>query len=60
MEDEAGGDKLQKVFADERESKTVLDSGFHTVDSGFKVLHFDSLSVELGFRIPIGSGFPDS
>ena len=45
---------------DERESKTVLDSGFHTVDSGFKVMHSDSLSLELGFPIPIGSVFPDS
>ena len=36
----------------ERESKKVLDSGFHTVDSGFKVMHSDSLSLELGFRIP--------
>ena len=45
---------------DERESKKVLDSEFHTVDSGFKVMHSDSLSVELGFPIPICSGFPDS
>ena len=30
----------------ERELKTVLDSGFQAVDSGF------FLSVELGFRIP--------
>ena len=44
-----------------RESKTVLDSGYHAVDSGFQVL--DSgffLSVELGFLIPIFSGIPDS
>ena len=30
-----------------KESKTVLDSGFHAADSGFQ-----SLSVELGFWIP--------
>ena len=35
------------------ESKTLLYSGFQVLDSG-------SLSVELGFRIPIVSGFPDS
>ena len=40
-----------------RESKAVLDSGFHDVDSWFQVLNSDSLSVELGFRIPIVSGF---
>ena len=43
-----------------RESKAVLDSGFHDVDSWFQVLNSDSLSVELGFRIPIVSGFLDS
>ena len=41
-----------------RESKTGLDSGFHTVDSRSQVL--DSLSVELGFGIPIVSGSSDS
>ena len=62
MEDKTGGDldKLQNCSPDERESKTVLDSGFHTVDSGFKVMHSDSLSLERGFPIPIGSVFPDS
>ena len=35
-----------------RESKTVLDSGFHAVDSGFQLLDSTSFSVELGFRIP--------
>ena len=35
-----------------RESKTVLDSGLHTVDSG----RFQFLTLELGFRIPIVSG----
>ena len=40
---------------DVRESKTVLDSGFHTVDSGFQYL-----SLELGFWIPVVSGILDS
>ena len=35
-----------------RESKTVLDSGFHAMDSGFKVLVSRSFSVEFRFRIP--------
>ena len=34
-------------------SKTVLDSGFYAVDSGFyKVTGFQSLSVKHGFWIP--------
>ena len=43
-----------------RESKTLLDSGFHAVDSEFHLLDFRSFSVELGFRIRIVSGIPDS
>ena len=43
-----------------RESKTVLDSGFHAVDSGFQLLDSRSYTVELGFRIPIVRGIPDS
>ena len=43
-----------------RESKTVLDSGFNFVSSGFQVLLSTSFSVELGFRIPIVNGIPDS
>ena len=43
-----------------RESKTLLDSGFHVVDSGFHLLDSRSFSVELGFRIRIVSGIPDS
>ena len=47
-----------------KESKTVLDSGFHAVDSWsrsdteFWIINF--LPVELRFRIPIVSGIPDS
>ena len=37
-----------------------MDSGLHVVDSGFQVLNSDSLSVVLGFRIPVVSGIPDS
>ena len=50
-----------------RETKTVLDSGFHAVDSGFQSLDSRSFSVELGsgfqgpgFRIPHEKNFPDS
>ena len=38
-----------------RESRTGLDSGFHAVDSGFQ-----SYSLELGLRILITSGIPNS
>ena len=41
-------------------SKTVLDSGSHAVDSGFQWLDSRSFPVELGFRIPIVGGIPDS
>ena len=41
-----------------RESRMVLDSGFHAVDSVFKLLHSSVLSV--GFWIPILSEIPDS
>ena len=34
-----------------RESKTVLNSKFHSVDFGFKVLDSRSFSVEFRFRI---------
>ena len=38
-----------------------LESGFHAIDSGIPGTGFqDSLSVELGFRIAINSGIPDS
>ena len=49
---------LSKIWSPHvRESKTVLDSGFHAVDSGFQILN--SLSLELGFRIPIFRWIPD-
>ena len=38
-----------------RESRTVLDSGFHAVDSGFRVP--DSGFQHSGFRIPKRAGF---
>ena len=37
-----------------------MDSGFRAVDSGFQSLDSRSFPVELGFRIPIVSGIPDS
>ena len=49
-----------KVSPHVRESKTLLDSGFHAVDSGFQLLDSRSFSVELWFRIRIVSGIPDS
>ena len=45
----------------ERESKTVLDSKFHSLESDHQIL--DSRfpeTVEVGFKIPIVSGIPDS
>ena len=42
-------------------SQLNLNSGFHTADSGFQVQPIsDSLLVELGFRIQIIKGIPDS
>ena len=43
-----------------RESKTVLESEFHAVDSGFQLLDSRSFSMKLGFRISIVSGIHDS
>ena len=45
-----------------RESKTVSESGFHGLDSGFQVLlpGTITLSLELGIWIPTVSGIPDS
>ena len=42
-----------------RESKTVMDSGFHAVDSGFRLLDSRPFS-GLGFQIPVVSEMPDS
>ena len=41
---------------DLRESKTVLDSGFHVVDSGFRILDFRSFSGFLRFQLLVGFG----
>ena len=45
-----------------RESKTVLDSGLHTLDSGFQGLDCNlcQQNLDSGFRIPIVSRIPDS
>ena len=44
-----------------RECKTVLESGFHAVDFQIPVLDSSSFfKLELGFRIPIVCGIPDS
>ena len=42
-----------------RESKTVLDSGFHTVDSGFQVLDSSlcQWNLESGLQLFVGFGF---
>ena len=42
------------------EFKTVLDAGFHTLDSGFPGTRFQSLSVRLGFWIPVFRRIADS
>ena len=52
---------LSNVSPHVKKSKTVLDSGFHAVDSGFQVVNPNSLSVEqFKFQIPIVSGITDS
>ena len=61
----AMGTKMEVAFSNfisplVRESKTLLDSGFHAVDSGFQLLDSRSFSVELGFQIRIVRGIPDS
>ena len=42
-----------------RESKTVLDSGFHAIDCGFQVLDFSlcQQNLDSGFQSLVGSGF---
>ena len=51
-----------RIIEPESFGKTVLDSGFHTVYLGFRVLVLDSVffEMELGFQIPIVSGILDS
>ena len=49
------GTKSREISPHVRESRRVLDSGFHTVDSGFRVL--DSGFQLSGFRIPKRAGF---
>ena len=51
---------LLKAFAPQvRLAKTVLDSGFNAVDSGFQVLDIPGLlSVELALQITIVSEIP--
>ena len=41
-----------------RESKTVLDSGFHTVDSGFQVLDSSVCHLDSGFQSLVGFRIP--
>ena len=45
-----------------RESKTVLDSVFHAVDSGFQLLDpsLSQWNLESGFQSLVGFGIPDS
>ena len=52
--------RLNEVSPHVRESKTVLDSGFHPVDVRIPGTGFQYLSVELGLLIPIFSMIPDS
>ena len=58
MYDNCGADSRQ-LSPHVGESKTVLDSGFRTVDSGIQGTGFQYLSAELGFWIPIVSGVLD-
>ena len=43
---------------DVRESKTVLDSGFHVLDSGFQLLDSRSFSGFLQLQLLVGFGIP--
>ena len=43
-----------------RESKTVLASGFHAVDFRIPGTGFLIFLLELGFRVPVVGGIPDS
>ena len=55
----AVGNTIREESPHVRESKTVLDSGFHALNSGFSVLD-SRLLVKFGFWIPIFSRVPDS
>ena len=41
-----------------RESKTILDSGFHSVDSGFQVLDSSQWNLDSGFQLLVGFRIP--
>ena len=44
-----------EIFAHERESKTVLDSGFYSADSGFQVISiFCQWNLDSGFQSVVG------
>ena len=51
---------LCNIWLHVRESRKILEPGFHVTDSGFQELDSDSVSVELGFRVSIAFGSPDS
>ena len=53
------GNTIRKESPHVTESKTVLDSGFHALNSRFPVLD-SRLLVKFGFWIPIFSRVPDS
>ena len=55
----AVGNTIREESPHVTESKTVLDSGFHALNSGFPVLD-SRLLVKFGFWIPIFSRVPDS
>ena len=55
----AVGNTIREESPHVTESKTVLDSGFHALNSGFPVLN-SRLLVKFGFWIPIFSRGPDS
>ena len=47
---------VSPLVHDVRESKTVLDSGFHVLDSGFQLLDSRSFSGFLPFQLLVGFG----
>ena len=57
----SGPFRIENVSTFVRESKTVLDSGFHAVDSGFQLLHGSQFFVGgTWIWIPIVNGISDS